>query len=72
MKHSRFLQSLAAPMETATAIERLFVGILGRKPDADEVAYCKQYIDGKIDQRERAIEGLAWAMITSAEFRFNH
>ncbi len=72
MKQSRFLQSLAAPMETATAIERLFVGILGRKPDSDELAYCKQYIDGRIDQRERAIEGLAWAMITSAEFRFNH
>ncbi len=72
MKQSRFLQSLAAPMETATAIERLFVGILGRKPDSDEATYCKQYIDARIDQRERAIEGLAWAMITSAEFRFNH
>ncbi|MCY2986086.1 MAG: DUF1549 domain-containing protein [Planctomycetota bacterium] len=72
MKQSRFLQSLAAPMETATATERLFLRILGRNPASDEVAYCKQYIDGRMDQRERAIEGLAWAMITSAEFRFNH
>jgi hypothetical protein len=72
IKQSRFLQSLAAPMDNETIIDRLFVVILGRKPDPDEVAYCRKYIDARIDQRDRAIEGLAWSIITSAEFRFNH
>ena len=71
-KHSRFLQSLANGTDNALAIDCLFNGILGRKPDADEVNYCSGYINKRTDSRDSAIEGLAWALITSAEFRFNH
>ena len=72
LKHSRFLQSLADGTDNALAIDCLFKGILGRKPDVDEVNYCSGYINGRTDSRDHAIEGLAWALITSAEFRFNH
>lgn len=72
MKHSRFLQSLADLADDAATIEILFSGILGRKPHADEVARCTGYINDRAGKRGRAIEGLAWALITSAEFRFNH
>ena len=72
LKHSRFLQSLADGTDNALAIDCLFNGILGRKPDVDEVNYCSGYINGRTDSRDHAIEGLAWALITSAEFRFNH
>ena len=72
MKHSRFLQSIAKVNGNPSAIDSLFDGILGRKPDADEVIYCNGYINHRIENRDQAIEGLAWALITSVEFRFNH
>ena len=72
MKNSRFLQSLAGELDNAMVIERLFDGILGRKPSTDEVAYCTDYFNARADRRDRALEGLAWAILTSAEFRFNH
>ena len=72
MKQSRFLQCIAKVNDNPSAIDSLFDGILGRKPDADEVIYCNGYINNRIENRDQAIEGLAWALITSVEFRFNH
>ena len=72
MKNSRFLQNLAGELDNTIVIESLFDGILGRKPSTDEVAYCNDYFNARADRRDRAIEGLAWAILTSAEFRFNH
>ena len=71
MKHSRFLQHLKTETDNPTAIDQLYLGIVGRKPDLDEVTYCIKYLDGRADH-DRALEGLAWALITGAEFRFNH
>ena len=71
MKHSRFLQHLKTETDNPTAIDQLYLGIVGRKPDSEEVTYCIQYLDGRADH-DRALEGLAWALITGAEFRFNH
>ena len=72
MKHSRFLQNVKAATDTNAAMSQLFLQILGRKPDAEELAYCTNYISARKDERDRALEGLAWALITSPEFRFNH
>ncbi len=72
IKQSRFLQQVAATNGASQAIELLFQGILGRKPTDDEVSYCLGYWNPKAKKWEQAIEGLAWALITSAEFRFNH
>lgn len=72
IKHSRFLQALESTTDIPSAVDQLFLQMLGRKPDSDEVAYCCNYINTKADHRDRMLEGLAWALITSAEFRFNH
>ncbi len=72
MTHSRFLRSIANVTDNTSVVDSLFDGILGRKPDADEVIYCSGYINHRIENRDQAIESLAWALITSAEFRFNH
>ncbi len=72
IKHSRFLKGLAELTDNAATIGLLFSGVLGRKPDSDEIARCTGYVNDRADKRDRAIEGLAWALITSAEFRFNH
>ncbi len=72
MNNSRFLQSLAGVQDNAMVIDSLFDCILGRKPSTDEVTYCNDYFNARANRRDRAMEGLAWAIITSAEFRFNH
>ena len=72
VKQSRFLQSIVSVTDSAVLIDRLFYGILGRKPDIDEISQCMDYMAKRADKRNAAIEGMSWALITSAEFRFNH
>ncbi len=72
VKQSRFLQSIVSVTDNAVLIERLFYGILGRKPDIDEISQCMDYMAKRAERRYAAIEGMSWALITSAEFRFNH
>ncbi len=83
VKHSGFLKTLqtlqtlqADKNETlgvdATRVAQLFAVILGRKPDAQELEHCLAYMSRRVDRPDRAIEGIAWSIITSAEFRFNH
>jgi hypothetical protein len=50
----------------------LFQSILSRSPDADEVAVIAAYLDKRQDSLEMALQQVAWSLITSAEFRFNH
>ncbi len=72
VKQSRFLQGLVSVTESAVLIDRLFYEILGRKPDNDEISQCMDYMSKRAERRYAAIEGMSWALITSAEFRFNH
>jgi hypothetical protein len=50
----------------------LFQSILCRSPDDDEVAAIAEYLDKRQDSLEMALQQVAWSLITSAEFRFNH
>jgi len=72
VKQSNFLKAIEASENNETLIDGLFNGILGRTPDESERAYCNKYLNDRCDRRAHAIDGLAWAFITSAEFRFNH
>jgi len=62
------LQKLEAPTEFA---EELYISILGRAPDQEEIAAVSSYLD-EVGDRKAAAQELSWALITSAEFRFNH
>jgi hypothetical protein len=53
-------------------VEHLFELIMGRGPDDEELAHCVGFLNARVDQRQAAVENLTWALITSAEFRFNH
>ncbi|MBI1313426.1 DUF1549 domain-containing protein [bacterium] len=49
----------------------LFLNVLGRQPDANETAEFESMLDGA-DDRTQAVKDLTWALLASAEFRFNH
>jgi len=62
---------LATLGETDKMVDTAAWTILGRALDADERNHLVRWIDAKED-RPAACSQLVWALITSAEFRFNH
>jgi hypothetical protein len=52
--------------------EELYLGILTRMPSAEEVQDVTDYLSQRNDDRDQAIQEIAWALLTSAEFRFQH
>ncbi len=58
--------------DPSEAIELLVRSILGRRPSADEVKWFSDYQAARKDRQSEAYRQLAWALITSAEFRFNY
>jgi hypothetical protein len=61
--------------QTAAAAELIDLAIrtvLSRAPDDDEVRALSGYLGQRTDRPEDACEQLVWALLTSAEFRFNH
>lgn len=77
VRRSIFLRGLRSDYEHSknvadSLIRPLFSHILGRDPSSDELSHCQSYIVNRLDRVDQAIEGVAWSLLTSAEFRFNH
>ena len=51
--------------------EELYVSTFTRQPSADEIAEVSSYLEQRKDDRSAAIQEMAWALLTSVEFRFN-
>jgi Protein of unknown function (DUF1549)/Protein of unknown function (DUF1553) len=52
--------------------EELYLSVLTRRPGDDEAKDVAEYLHGRDKDRAAAVQELAWALIASAEFRFNH
>ncbi len=60
-------------METDEArIQALFNTAFGRSPSEDEQQATLAYLQQRPEAIESALDDLVWAIVTSAEFRFNH
>lgn len=57
--------------DTAAIAQASVWATLGRKPQPDEVSRLARFVE-TIASRREACEQLVWALVTSAEFRFNH
>lgn len=64
-----YLQSVGDEQEIINAG---FFNVLGRAPKEDERAVVRLYLGGRLDRRDQAVQQWVWALLTSAEFRFNH
>jgi len=51
--------------------EELYIQVLNRHPTAEESAEVVDYLKSA-ETRELAVQELVWALLASAEFRFNH
>lgn len=52
--------------------EELYLTVLCRFPVDSEIKMVDEYLKARNDQRAEAIQELAWALLTSAEFRFQY
>jgi hypothetical protein len=70
-----WLVGRCAKITDASAVaEELYLSILSRRPVAEERAEVAAYLADRKDPKERpaAVRELAWSLLASAEFRFNH
>ncbi|MEE2675663.1 MAG: DUF1549 domain-containing protein [Planctomycetota bacterium] len=58
--------------DSAQIAEDLYVSVLSRKPSAAEVERVQGFLSGVETEKKQAIQDMVWALLASAEFRFNH
>ena len=58
--------------DSRVAAEELYLGILTRMPTEDEFTEVANYLNNRAADRNVAAQELVWAVLNSAEFRFNH
>jgi hypothetical protein len=67
------LTARCGKLEDPQAIaEELYLSIFGRPPDDVETAELTAYLNSQPEANPTAIQEIAWALLTSVEFRFNH
>ena len=57
--------------DSAAIAEELYIGVLNRLPTESERSEVSEYLK-KVTKRTDAVTELTWALLLSAEFRFNH
>ena len=63
------LGKLSAPAEIA---DELYLSVLTRQPEKEEVSEVENFLKKNESNREEALRELTWALLASAEFRLNH
>lgn len=58
--------------DNAALIEELYLTFYSRRPTAAEQTALSQYLAENQDNRQTAVEDIAWSMMNSTEFLFNH
>jgi len=58
--------------EAAPLADELYLSVLTRQPSPEEAQDVSEYLARRPGDRPTAVEELIWALLTSAEFRFNH
>jgi hypothetical protein len=67
------LQARLAKLSDARAVtEELYMSVLTRLPTEEEREAVTKYLEANADDRATSLREMAWALLASAEFRFNH
>ena len=66
------IQRLAALEDPAAIAAELYLSVLTRPPQDEEVAEVAAHLEQNPDRRAAALGDLAWALLAAAEFRLNH
>lgn len=65
-------ERVANQKDAKAAAEELYLGVLTRMPTDGEKADVEKFLTERSKDRKTAAQELVWALLNSAEFRFNH
>ncbi len=63
---------LAKLTDAKVVADELYMSVLTRLPTDEDRAVVTKYLETNADGRAVAIREMAWALLASSEFRFNH
>jgi hypothetical protein len=69
---NNLVSRLAALGDTGRMVDTAVWTVLSRAPEAEERAFLVRWLAEHKQEGDRACSQLVWALMTSAEFRFNH
>lgn len=71
---STLLKRLMACAEPEPLADELYLSVLSRRPEAEEVALVRGVLEttGMSAERNELLTGLIWGLLLSSEFRLNH
>ena len=69
---SSLVGRLAAVSDAAAIADELYLSVYTRRPTDDERSEVVHYLADRGKERIPALQELAWALLASTEFRFNH
>ncbi len=78
LRDSQLVKELVQAGDAEEQVVLAFESILGRVPDHDELQMATNFLTSQSDNRaseadvQSKVVSLVWAIVTSAEFRFNH
>ena len=68
----QLIQRLTPLAEPKALTEELYLSTLARRPTDAEVAEAAQLLAARPNEKAIVLRDMIWALVTSAEFRFNH
>jgi hypothetical protein len=69
---NRVIKSLLALSDSEQRVQAATWQALSRAPETAETDLLKRFLEERADRPTDAVQHLVWALISSAEFRFNH
>ena len=69
---SRIGLMVFAGLSDVEVLDHLYLAAFSRRPTAAERELLLKQLDVRRDQRRQALDDMAWALLTSKEFMFNH
>ncbi|MFP6873451.1 MAG: DUF1549 domain-containing protein [Verrucomicrobiales bacterium] len=66
------VQRLAKMQDHGKIADEMYLSVLARFPEGEELPTLTDYLEKNETRRDAALGELAWALLTSTEFRLNH
>jgi hypothetical protein len=70
--NARLVTALEKIEDDRTLVETVVWSVLSRPADEQEIELLSEYLAARRDRRQDACQQILWALLTSAEFRFNY
>ena len=71
-RSGNLIDRLSKLSNAETLAEELYLSVLARSPSAEERKEVTDFLASRSKDRAAALQDMAWALLASAEFRFNH